>query len=192
MNIFNRLAMLLLSLAALAFGVVVLLLLSGLISPTIVSPGGLFLNQWRFFAHLNGAEANTAVLVCAIVAVVGLILLILELLPSRRQSRDFVVRDDARGKVTIARTSVRDLVRYEAASMPEVKEAAAVADTGPKGFRVQVRAAISPDADAVKVAQALQDRVQQAIQHHTGLPTAQVHVMTQIEPFARNGRRRVR
>lgn len=192
MNTFNRIAMLLLSLAAFVFGVVVLLLVSGLVTPATVSPGGVFLNQGRFFAHLNVADATTAALVGAIVAVVGLIVLILEILPGRRQPHDFVVKEDALGKVTIARTSVRDLVRYEASTMPEVIEARPVADTGPKGLRIQVRAALSPEADAVKVAETLRERIQQAIQHHTGMSTAEIQVRTQIEPFERNGRKRVR
>jgi hypothetical protein len=192
MNIFNRIAMLLLSLAALVFGVVALLLISGLVTPANVSPGGVFLNQWRFFVHLSATDATTAMLVCTIIAVAGLIIFILELLPGRQKPRDFVVKEDGLGKVTIKRTSVRDLVRYEASSMPEVIEARPVADTGPKGLCVQVQAEISPDADAVKVAEALQERIQQSIQHHTGMPTAEIQVMTQIEPFKHNGKKRVR
>jgi uncharacterized alkaline shock family protein YloU len=192
MNIFNRIAMLLLSLAALVFGVVVLLLVSGLVSPASVSPGGVFLNLWRFFAILNTKDATTAALVCAIVAVVGLIVLILELLSGRQKPRDFVVKEDGLGKVTIKRTSVRDLVRYEASSMPEVIDARPVADTGPNGLRIQVQAELSPDTDAVKVAEALQKRIQQSIQHHTGLPTADIQVMTQIEPLKHTERKRVR
>jgi len=191
MNTFNRIVMVLLSLVALVFGVIALLLVSGLITPASVSPSSIFLNLWSFFAHLNSAEATTAIWVCAIIAVVGLVVLILELLPGRRKPRDFVVKEDGLGKVTIKRTSVRDLVRYEASNMPEVIDARPVADTGPKGLRVQVQAELSPDTNAVEVAEALQERIQQSIQHHTGLPTAEIQVMTQIEPLKHNARRRV-
>jgi hypothetical protein len=191
MNTFNRIAMLLLSLAALVFGVVALLLVSGLVTPANVSSGGIFLNLWSFFAHLNPTDAITATLVSAIVAVVGLIVFILELLPGRRKPRDFVVKKDGLGKVTIKGTSVQDLVRYEASSMPEVIDARPTADTGPNGLHVQVQAELSPNTDAVKVAEALQEKIQHSIQHHTGLPTAEIQVMTQIEPFKHTERKRV-
>lgn len=191
MNTFNRIVMVLLSLVALVFGVIALLLVSGLITPANVSPGSIFLNLWRFFAHLNAADATIAIWVCAIIAVVGLVVLILELLSGRRKPRDFVVKEDGLGKVTIKQTSVRDLVRYEASNMPEVIDARPVTDTGPKGLLVQVQAELSPDTNAVEVAEALQERIQQSIQHHTGLPTAEIQVMTQIEPLKHNGRKRV-
>lgn len=192
MNIFNRIVMVLLSLVTLIFGVVALLLVNGLVTPANVSPGGVFLNLWHFFAHLNSADATTATVVCAIVAVVGLVILILELLPGHKKPGDFVVKEDGLGKVTIKRTSVRDLVRYEASNMPEVINARPVTDTGPKGLRVQVQAELSPDTNAVTVAEALQERIQRSIRHHTGLPTAEIQVMTQIEPLKHNERRRVR
>lgn len=110
MNTFNRIAMLLLSLAALVFGVVALLLVSGLVTPANVSPGGVLLNQWRFFVHLNATDATTAVLVSAIIAVAGLIIFILELLPGRQKPRDFVVKEDGLGKVTIKRTDRKSVV----------------------------------------------------------------------------------
>ena len=192
MNTFNRIVILLLSLAALVFGVVTLLLVSGLVTPADVSPGGVFLSLWSFFAHLDTAGATTAILVCALVAVVGLIVFILELLPGRQKPRDFVVKEDGLGKVTIKRTSVRDLVRYEASTMPEIIDARPTADSGPNGLRVQVQAELSPDTDAVEVAEALQKKIQQSIQHHTGLPTADIQVMTQIEPLKHTERKRVR
>lgn len=191
MNTFNRIVMVLLSLAAFVFGVVAFLLVSGLVAPASVSPGGVLLDLWRFFAHLHSADATTATIVCAIVAVVGLIILILELFSGRRKPPDFVVKEDGLGKVTIKQTSVRELVRYEASSIPEVIAARPITDTGPKGLRVQIQAELSPDSDAVKVAESLQDKVQQSIQHHTGMSASEIQVVTQVEPLKHNGRKRV-
>ena len=192
MNVFNRIVMLLLSLAALAFGIIVLMLVGGIITPLQVSPSGVLLNQWRFFTRLNTADANTAALVAAIIGVVGLIVLILELLPGPREPAQFVVKQDSLGKVTVARTSVQDLVQYEASAMPEVLETRQQVDEGRKGLRVHVRSSLSPEADAPKVGQMLQERIQQSIQRHIGLPVAEVQVATQIEPLEHHTRRRVR
>ncbi len=192
MNVFNRIVMLLLSLAALAFGIIVLMLVGGIITPLQVSPSGVLLNQWRFFTRLNTADANTAALVVAIIGVVGLIVLILELIPGPREPAQFVVKQDSLGKVTVARTSVRDLVQHEAAAMPDVMETRQEVNEGRKGLRVHVRTALSPEADAPRVGQMLQERIQQSIQRHIGLPVAEVQVATQIEPLEHHARRRVR
>jgi hypothetical protein len=190
MNVFNRIVMLLLSAALLAFGIIGLLLIGGLIAPAAVSPNGVLLRQWRFFTQLNTADATTAAIVCAVLALVGFILLILELLPRRREPAQFLVRQDGQGKVTVARSSVRDLVQFEAAAVPGVMETRQAVDGGRKGLRVRVRASIAPEAEAPKVGETLQERVQTAIQRHIGLPVAEVQVATQIEPFEHRGRQR--
>jgi hypothetical protein len=192
MNTFNRIAMLLFSLVALVFGVVALLLVSGLITPSNVGQNRVLLNALNSFAHLGSETATTVIIVSALIAIIGLIVFMLELSPGRRKPSDLVVKEDGLGKVTIKRTSIRDLVRYEASSMPEVIDAQPVANAGPTGLHVQVQAELSPDTNAVKVAEALQERIQQSIQRHTGLQTAEIQVVTQIEPLKHNGKRRVR
>jgi hypothetical protein len=192
MNVFNRIVMTLLSLAALAFGIIVLLLLGGIITPVQVSPYGILLRQWQFFTALNKADATTAAFVAAAIGIVGLIVLILELLPGPRKPAQFVVKRDSLGKVTVAQTSVRDLVQYEASTIPEVLETRQQVIEKPKGLGVYVRSSLSPEADAPQIGQLLQERIQAAIQRHIGLPVAEVQVATQIEPLEQHARRRVR
>jgi hypothetical protein len=189
-NVFNRIVMLVLSGASLAVGIIGLLLVGGLITPAAVSPNGVLLRQWRFFTQLNGTDATTATIVCVVLALVGIILLILEVLPGRREPAQFVVRQDGLGRFTVARSSVGDLIQYEAAAIPGVMETRQVVHQGRKGLRVRVRASIAPEAEAPKVGETLQERVQTAIQRHIGLPVAEVQVATQIEPFEQRGRRR--
>ena len=195
MNGFNRIAMLLLSIAALAFGSIALLLLGGLIQPAAVSPNGVLLGQWSFFTQLNEPDAKTAAIVCAVLAFVGLVILIfeiLDLMPGRRQPDQFVVRQDGLGSVTVARSSVRDLVQYEAATVPGVIETRQTVVEGSKELRVYVRTALSPEVDAPQVGQQLQEKLQLALQRHLGLPVAEVRVTTQLVPFEQRARRRVR
>ena len=191
MNVFNRIIVILLSLAAIAFSIIVFLLVGGVVRPTQVSPGGLLLGLWSLFAQLNPTNATSAVVVCALVVIVALILLILELNILGREPAQFVVRQDSLGKVTVARSSVRKLVGYESATVPGVIETRQTVDKGRDGLRVQVRALLLPEVDAPAVGRTLQEKVQQSIQGHIGLPVAEVQVATQIEPFEKPRRRRV-
>jgi uncharacterized alkaline shock family protein YloU len=191
MNVFNRIIVILLSLAAIAFSIIVFLLVGGVVRPTQVSPGGLLLGLWSLFAQLNPTNATIAVVVFALVVIVALILLILELNIIQREPAQFVVRGDSLGKVTVARSSVRKLVGYESATVPGVIETRQTVDKGRDGLRVQVRALLLPEVDAPAVGHTLQEKLQQSIQGHIGLPVAEVQVATQIEPFEKPRRRRV-
>ena len=192
MNVFNRIIIILLSLAAIAFSIIVFLLVGGVVRPTQVSPGGLLLGLWSLFAQLNPTNATIAVVVFALVVIVALILLILELNIINREPAQFVVQEDSLGKVTVARSSVRKLVGYESATVPGVIETRQTVDKGRDGLRVQVRALLLPEVDAPAVGHTLQEKLQQSIQGHIGLPVAEVQVATQIEPFEKPRRRRVR
>jgi hypothetical protein len=192
MNVFNRIIMILLSLAAIAFGIIVFLLVGGVVRPTQVSLGELLLVLWSFFAQLNPTNATIAVVVCALVVIVALILLILELNILQREPAQFVVREDSLGKVTVARSSVRRLVGYESTTVPGVVETRQAVDKGPDGLRVHIRALLLPEVDAPAIGHTLQEKVQQSIQGHIGLTVAEVQVATQLEPFEKPRRRRVR
>lgn len=192
MNVFNRIIMILLSLTAIAFSIIVFLLVGTVVRPTQVSPGGLLLGPWGFFAQLNPTNATIAAVVCALVVIIALILLILELNILRREPAQLIVRQDSLGKVTVAHSSVRKLIGYESAAVPGVIETRQEVVEGRDGLRVHVRVLLFPEVDAPAVGHTLQERVQKAIQGHIGLPVAEVQVATQLEPFEKPRRRRVR
>jgi hypothetical protein len=192
MNVFNRIIVVLLSLAAIAFSIIVFLLVGGVVRPTQVSPGGFLLSLWNLFAQLSPTNATIAAVVCALVVIVALILLILELYIFRGEPAPFVIRQDSLGKVTVARDSVRKLVGYESKAVPGVIETRQAVDKGRDGLRVRVRALLLPEVDAPEVGHNLQEKVQKSIQEHIGLPVSEVQVATQLEPFEKPRRRRVR
>jgi uncharacterized alkaline shock family protein YloU len=191
MNAFNRIFLMILGVAAIAFSTIVFLLMGGVVGPTQISPGGLLLGLWSFFAGLNATDATIAVVVCIMVVLLALFLLLLELNIFQREPAELVVRQDSLGTVTIARSSVRKLVGYEAASVPGVMETRQAVDERSAGLRVHMRVLLFPEANAPDVGQTLQERVQQAIQTHVGLTVAEVQVATQLEPFEKTRRPRV-
>lgn len=181
MDVVNRIVILLLSVVAVVTGVIGLLLLGGVVTPTQVSPGNLLHDQWAFFAGLNGAATTTAAIVLVALTVIGLIFLILELLPTRREPAQYLIKRDGLGSVTVARKSIGALVQHEAAAVDGVREVRPEVRDTPQGLHVLARASLFPEADAAAVGETLQARIQQAVQRHVGLPVAEVQVATQLE-----------
>jgi hypothetical protein len=191
MNVFNRIIVILVCLIAIAFSIIVFLLVSGVIRPTQVSPGGFLSGLWSFYSQLSPSYATIAAIAFALLLIVALIILILEFYSLRSSSEQFVVREDSIGKVTVARNSVRRLVGYEAKAIPEVIETRQTVDKGRNGLRVHVRALLYPEVNAPEVGHTLQEKVQKSIQGHMGLDVTEVQVATQLEPFDKPRRRRL-
>jgi hypothetical protein len=191
MNVFNRIIVILVCLIAIAFSIIVFLLVSGVIRPTQVSPGGFLSGLWSFYSQLSPSYATIAAIAFALLLIVALIILILEFYSLRSSSEQFVVREDSIGKVTVARNSVRRLVGYEAKAIPEVIETRQTVDKGRNGLRVHVRALLYPEVNAPEVGHTLQEKVQKSIQGHLGLDVIEVQVATQLEPFDKPRRRRL-
>lgn len=190
MDVVNRIVILLLSIGALAFSVIGLLLLGGVVTPEQVSPGGVLHAQWAFFPQLQEAGATTAAIVCGALVALGLLFLVLELWPGRREPDHYLVKSDELGQVTVTRKSINGLVQHEAATVNGVREVRPDVQDTPRGLRVVTRASLFPDVEAASAGQALQERIQQAIQRQLGLQVAEVQVTTQLEPFSRAGSQR--
>jgi hypothetical protein len=191
MNVFNRIIMILVCLIAIAFSIIVFLLVGGVIRPSQVSPGGFLSGIWSFYSQLNQSNATITAVVCALLLIAALVILILEFSTLRGGSDQFVVKEDSIGKVTVARNSVRKLVGYEAKTIPEVIETRQTVDKGRNGLRVHVRALLYPEVNAPEVGHNLQEKVQKSIQVHMGLDVIEVQVATQLEPFDKPRRRRL-
>ena len=82
---FNRLIVLVASFVSFGFGIIVLLLLAGWITPIEVSTTGTVLYYvWNFFAQMRHTNPLFDILVGGICAFVGLVVFITELFPARR------------------------------------------------------------------------------------------------------------
>ena len=191
MNVFNRIIVMLLCLIAIAFSIIVFLLVGGIIRSTQVSPGGFLSGLWSFYTQLSPSYATIATIAFALLLIVSLVILILEFVNLRRRADHFVVREDSLGKVTVARSSVRQLVGYEAKGIPGVIETRQAVEKGRNGLRVHVRALLFPEVNAPEVGHTLQEKVQKSIQAHMGLDVIEVQVATQLEPFGKPRRRRL-
>ncbi len=85
-NAFNRFIMLIISVVSFGFGIVVLLLLAGWITPRQVTPdGATMFAQWNYFAQMRSHNPMLDVLVGVIAALAGLLIFLLEIWPARRR-----------------------------------------------------------------------------------------------------------
>jgi uncharacterized alkaline shock family protein YloU len=189
-NAFNRILLLVLGALALVAGVIALLLVTQVIHPVDMSLGGFLQDFWQGIANLSGGSAITAVIISILVALAGLALIVVELLPPPREAPTYVVRKDGLGTVTVARKSVRQVAQYEAAQIAGVREVRSEVRNGADGIHIIAHASLAPDTVAPAVGEQLQVNIKEAVQRHLGLPVAEVQVHTQVE--ALDTTRRVR
>jgi len=186
MNIFNRIVVILLDLVLLAGAVLVLLITFGVVTAQQVLPGGTVetpLGQWvASFAKMPPSTMVVATLGAGLVVVLGLVLLVAEL---RQAPRDTAIRirDDGLGRVTMRRESVRDLIRYTTALLPDVLQVDPRIDIGQQGLTIVCRTALTPDAHILQVSAELQSRIKQTVEQHLGMKVANVTVQAQLEPL---------
>jgi uncharacterized alkaline shock family protein YloU len=198
MNVFNRVVMFLLSFILFVFSGMIFLLLTRL-----VVPGNPFLrailalyNAWYTIALARGTATNLPQLITLGLAIIGLVLVVLELWPITRlfrrpEAKQYIVRQDTMGQVTVGRAMVRDFVQHEAEAVPGVVHAEPEVRDGPNGLRLRTKTALAWDAEAPAVGQVLQERLKESVQTHLGLPVAEVTVTAQAAPIAKETRRRV-
>jgi hypothetical protein len=189
-NVFNRILLIVLGALALVVGVMALLLVMQAVRPTDVSPGGVLFDQWRWVASLFGGAATTAAIIGTLLALAGLAIIVLELIPGRSEVPSYVVRKDGLGTVTVARKSVSQVVQYEAGQIDGIREVRPEVRNSSDGLHVIAHASLAPDTAAATVGEQLQATIKESVQRHIGLPVAEVQVHTQVEPF--DPRRRVR
>ena len=189
-HVFNRILLLVLGVLALLGGVIALLLVLQVIHPPDVSPGGLLHDFWQGIAGLSGGAATTAAIVATLLALGGIALIVVELLPGPREERTYVVRKDGLGTVTVARKSVRQVVQYEAAQIEGVREVHSDVRNAADGIHIITHASLAPDAIAPTVGEQLQTNIKEAVQRHIGLPVTEVQVHTQVASL--DTQRRVR
>jgi uncharacterized alkaline shock family protein YloU len=187
---FNRILLLVLGALALVAGIIALLLVVQVVHPADVSLGGVLHDFWQGIANLSGGSAVAAVIISILLALAGLALIVVELLPAPREAPVYVVRKDSLGTVTVARKSVRQVVQYEAAQIAGVRDVRPEVRNGPDGIHIIARTSLAPDAVAPAVGEQLQMSIKEAVQRHIGLPVAEVQIHTHVQEV--DSTRRVR
>lgn len=192
MNVLNRLLVILGALVVLIATTAVLLVTGDLVRPQALAPGAWSMDLLALFQRFVPATRSWVLVGCALLIVLGLVLLAWELRPTPHSRRQLLVRQDPLGRVTVAMGGVEELVCREAGRVAGVMEAASRVRQARDGLRIVGRVSVAPDTDVPAVTQELQGRIKSAVERHVGRPVTAVDLITQLAPLSGQRTRRVR
>jgi hypothetical protein len=188
-NIFNRLLIILLAILVLVAAVAVLLTTLGIIQPGTLAPESWFADRLVPFTQLDPTNRTWAIVVSVALVVLALLLLILELRQGQRAEPHLILKDDGSGRVTVALTSVRELVERDARQVAGVERCRARVEQSPKGLSITCRISADTASSVPDLSRELQERLKAAVEHYVGLTVTQVALDVQVPPLPQ--RRRV-
>ena len=179
MGIFNRVAVLIISLAILAGAVITLLVATELSTPDIIGSGWLE-SQLQRAADATGGSAAAIIAVCVIVALGMIALLVFELSPYRKPV-PLLISSSEKGIATIDKESVCVLAEAIAASSQYVRYVECSVKERTGGLLVTCRASVALGCNVPELSAELQSNIKQSVEQMTGLPVVQVDVKTKYE-----------
>ncbi len=184
MQIFNRIFVILAAVCASAGAALVLMVTAGAAQPEQIAPWGWAQQQ---LSQLRSLEPRTLRLTAGIGAAVmlaGLILLVWEVMPGDER-RTVTIQEDASGRVTVTQAGVRDLVAYEARSVPGVMEVRPSIRQDHLGLRVRCRVLVQPRSSLADVGRELSSRIRALLERSLRLPVTELRVdarMAHVRP----------
>ncbi len=181
MNAFNRIVVGVFALVLFVVSVVVVAVAVGLVPPERALPGAFFHELLTPVAALEGVGRTAAIGSAGLAALVGLLLLILEIRPSATGQRPFLVREEALGALTVERLSVCLLAERVIRESPGVVGARAAVADGEQGIRVRCRVAAAAGANLPELGPQLQTAVKAAVEKQVGLPVEQVALRMRLD-----------
>jgi hypothetical protein len=185
LTLLNRLLIIVLALGLLVAASAVLLTALGVLQPALVAPAGQwFEDRLAPFTQLDPTLRSWTVGVCLVLLVIALMLLFLEVTVRARTPRRITLKEDAFGRITVALDGLRELTEREATQVPGVNTARSQVAEDTKGLKINCRVSVDPASSIPDMTQELRDRLKAAVEHHVGLPVAEVSVDTQVAPLA--------
>jgi len=182
-NIFNRVLAILFGLLIVAGATYLLLVVGGWVSPEQFS-------QWSpnivaFFQKSDTLVRIGSAVGCVFFALVGLLLLFLELRPDPHGSKRLLLKQDALGSVTVAVSGVEELVSREAGRIEGVMEVTSRIKEAKDGLHILGLISVAPEASVPDLAQEFQERIKAAVQRYVGRAVTEVRVDAQLAPLNR-------
>jgi len=179
MSVFNRVAVVVISLAILAGAVVTLLVATEFSTPDIIGSGWLNLELERA-ADASGGSAAAIIVVCVIIASGMIALLIFELSPSSKRV-PILISANEKGIATIDTKSVCLLAEKVAASSQYVRDVECSIKESTAGLLITCLASVALGCNVPELSAELQSNIKQSVEQMTGLPVAQVDVKVKYE-----------
>lgn len=187
MNIFNRILIFLLGVAMLVAVSAVLIVTLDVVEPPQIAPNAWFEDRLIWFDELDGSDEMWAIIASVLFLVAGLALLFFELKPNGDGGR-LTLKEDAFGRVTIARGGIVELANHEAMQVSGVRESRARVTDEKGQLHIHERVSIDPEAQVSDVTEGIRERIKTAVEHHVGWSVTKVHVDAQVQPQSQKAR----
>ncbi len=183
MNIFNRLLVIVITLAVLGAATLLILLTANLVMPEQLTTWSWLLARIQAIDAFAARHQVTTILVSLTVLLLGMTLLYYELrLASRPQ---LVLRQDDLGRMTVSLAGVGELANHAAKQVTGVLEASTRVKAKAKGLRILSRVSVDRSARLADISKQLQERIRTTLEEHLGYPVTNVSVMAQLSPLNR-------
>ncbi len=188
MNIFNRLLVILLDVCVLVVATLALLVVIHVIAPDELAMPTWAINQFGALEALTGQSRFVAALGLSALIIGGLTLAYFEMWPSSFKEKLLSLKQDALGEVSVSLNSIREIASRTAGEVEGVMEASSQVKPKSAGLRILSRVSVQPTIRLSEITVELQERIKTAIENHLDYPVAEVHVVAQLAPLARDRR----
>lgn len=179
MNAFNRVCMTLFALLSVAAGVVAFLLFATVIVPSDLGLGAFVAELARGLLTVGGDSPAIAYSASGGVVLFGILLLVLELLPARRQTA-FEVGTTDLGVMTVERDGLCRMAERVASSVDGVVGARAVMESRDGGVACRCLVSVHAEASVKDVGAEVQSLVRESVERQAGIQLHEVEVKARI------------
>ena len=177
MNLVNGLLVSLGSLVLIAAGILMVLIASEAVSPTVI-PGGAFDAELFDVAIATGSGLWAYVGSGIALIALGVLVLLFEFLHAARNAAPGMVllRSETEGIVRISLDSVRQLAEQTCQSNRQVRRTDCGVQMAEDGLRIQLAVGLHLAAEVPRESSAIQQEVKEVVERLIGLPVADVSI----------------
>jgi hypothetical protein len=187
MDSFNRTMMIILSIAIVAAGVIVLLVIFGADSVLSMFPQGWMHDYVSRLTDLSGTPRTLAIGYTIVAVAAGLLLLLFELATMRRPERTLRVASDERGSMAIDERSVKQLVDAVSREVHGVRDTRSDIKERSGALRITVWPIVALGINVPNATNEIQGRVKEAVETLIGVPVSDVVVKAKYQQTRERG-----
>lgn len=192
MNIFNRIFIVVLTLAVMAVSFLLLLPVVNLISPEQIGLPLSLTEQIHSFIESDWQTRLTFGGICCGVFGLGAILLYIESRPLFSQEPRFLILKDDLGKVEITESCVEKFVNHQARLFSDVSEVHSQIIKKKDGLHIKSDIGVKPDTKISELGQNLQNRLKTKLEDNLGLLISDVIVTAKVSETANHSKKSLR
>ncbi|HTE86628.1 MAG TPA: DUF308 domain-containing protein [Dehalococcoidia bacterium] len=176
MNVFNRVALLILAAALLVYCCAGAVVAAGGIATQSIPGVSWLYKPLAPFAGLSGGAAIAAFAVCAVLILLALALLVAEVVSNGQQHSALTLLDDGSGRVTLDRRVVRDLAQHEARTVFGVIDCWIDVRTEHGSLVLTGRLTVDRYANLFDASTAVRDHVKQSVERSLGQTVSEIRL----------------